>query len=961
MKRMIQNQLWRFISLVFVLFTATAVQAITKTWDGGGLTTAWTNNANWNPDGAPAANDVVIIDGAVTVDMKGLGFGFLPSGVTVVLTNGATLYNSVDVCRMNGSSTIRVAANCDISDYWAMYQGSISFQNGAKWTTGDLELSGPNVFSFKLGPSGFTKLTPSILRWDTSKKFTQQTWTVDMSDYTGGPASILLVDCSGASDANMTASNFWYTATRIVTNSGIYTGSTIVYDEAQKAFVLKVSQTPITYPPVADLIWDGGASGSWTNSLNWDPDLLPVAGNSVLIDGAVTVDQTGSDQNLPQYSKVTLTNGATLTRPGGALRMNYSTINVASNCILTGNHWDLAAGSLNFQNGAKATMSNFELRSSNVLSFRIGPSGFTTLMPGTLYGQAAEAFSKLTVRVDMSDYTGGPATIMLMDFTVNGHSSFLTRDSFLSGATRIITNSGSYSNSIVYFDAVRVALVLRVSEVPITPPLADYVWDGGASGSWTNSLNWDPDLVPAANSTVIIDGAVKVNIYGLVDGSLPYGVKISLTNGATLGNLTDGSATRMNGAGSINVAPNCVLTNTWVLYQGSLNFQDGAKLANPQFWMQDSFAKTLNFKLGLSGFTTLTNGGLFVAPDQATSVITNLTCIADMANYAGSTGVVTLIDFAGDNYGTVSNANFQTAKLSVTNTDGYVGNLQWNDSKEAIELNITGAPVYYWDCNGTDSGFGTAGGTWTSPTMGDTTQGWSTNVDGTTLPVSMATTVRSSVNFGSGAITLGAGTLTVSGSVTNKDMTFAPGSGSITLSGGTITLAPSATITVNNSSDTISSVLAGIGSSLTKAGSGTLTLSGVNTYTGSTLINGGTLALGANNVLTNASPLFIGSATLDAGTYSNKLGTLDAAATAVINLDAGATLAFADSSAIDWTGGTLKITGLFVTGVSIRFGTTVNGLTAAQLAKISAPGCFKFTLDANGYLKAQRGTLIMFQ
>jgi len=105
----------------------------------------------------------------------------------------------------------------------------------------------------------------------------------------------------------------------------------------------------------------------------------------------------------------------------------------------------------------------------------------------------------------------------------------------------------------------------------------------------------------------------------------------------------------------------------------------------------------------------------------------------------------------------------------------------------------------------------------------------------------------------------------------------------------------------------------------------------------------------------------VSSATLNASTFSNKGGVLDTTGSAIINLGTGATLAFSDSSAIDWTGGTLNITGPFVSGISIRFGTTGNALTVDQLAKISATGCYKFTLDSNGYLKAQRGTMIMFQ
>jgi len=162
------------------------------------------------------------------------------------------------------------------------------------------------------------------------------------------------------------------------------------------------------------------------------------------------------------------------------------------------------------------------------------------------------------------------------------------------------------------------------------------------------------------------------------------------------------------------------------------------------------------------------------------------------------------------------------------------------------------AVTYYWDNNGTTAGFGTAAGTWAVPTTGDSTQGWSTDATGVTLPgASVTTATTDSLNFGNGATGLAAGTIAVSGTVDAGDMTFASGSGAIVLSGGTINLAAAETIAVNNASDTIDSVLQGAATSLTKVGIGTLNLTGANTYTGATNINGGTLNLsGGGTILT---------------------------------------------------------------------------------------------------------------
>ena len=186
---------------------------------------------------------------------------------------------------------------------------------------------------------------------------------------------------------------------------------------------------------------------------------------------------------------------------------------------------------------------------------------------------------------------------------------------------------------------------------------------------------------------------------------------------------------------------------------------------------------------------------------------------------------------------------------------------------------------------------------------------------------------------------------TVSLNNLNATLGALTGSRGLALGSGTVAIGN------NHLSTAYSGVLSGTGS-LVKTGNGALTLSGANSYSGATSVNAGTLALGASNVLP-ATALSIGNATLDVVTFSDSTGTLDVTATtAKINLGTGAVLTFANSSAIDWTGGSLNITGTFVPGVSLRFGTTSGGLTPTQLALISAPGFGSFVLNATGYLTA---------
>lgn len=96
---------------------------------------------------------------------------------------------------------------------------------------------------------------------------------------------------------------------------------------------------------------------------------------------------------------------------------------------------------------------------------------------------------------------------------------------------------------------------------------------------------------------------------------------------------------------------------------------------------------------------------------------------------------------------------------------------------------------YYWDNNGDTAGFGTAAGTWADPTVGEATQGFSTDATGATLPTDITTTGSDVVRFGSDTDGLAAGTVTVSGAVAADRVVFGFASSGVIVDGGSISLA----------------------------------------------------------------------------------------------------------------------------------------------------------------------------
>jgi T5SS/PEP-CTERM-associated repeat protein/autotransporter-associated beta strand protein len=639
----------------------------------------------------------------------------------------------------------------------------------------------------------------------------------------------------------------------------------------------------------ADTNWTGATSSDWFTATNWDTVTVPSLGANAIIDtttpnAAVLAGGTPVD-NLVVGNAST---GMLTIASGGSLAFNAAIgylgngAGSSGTVAITGPGSNLSAlHTLDVGNNGSGTLavSNGGAMTGSDMMLGVGAGGTGTV---TADGLGSQLFLSNDIAVGVA----GNGTLQITNGAVvntsNGDVGQLTG----STGTATVDGAGSrWSNSGVLLVGDAGTGTLTIS-------------NGASASGGYHGIRIGESATGIGTITVTGNGSTLSTNPFLIVGDYGTGT-LTIENGATgaisgpidLGSFSGSSGTvTVTGAGS--TLQTFATLNVGDSGTGTLNVQDGGAVT--------AVSASLGFSPGSSGQVTVagtgssltTSFGLIIGYFGAGALTVlnggtvQSTSFVALGYGSGSSGTVT-VDGAGSNFNTPSlfvgylGAGTLTVSKggTVTASDVFVASFFGSTGTINIGAAAGQAPVAPGTITANGIGFGLGTG---SIVFNHTSSNYvfAVPVSGAgSLDVENGTTVLTAANSYSGGTTINGGVLRIAGAGTLgyalAGMTMVAGGtldlggttqtqdGGIVLCGGAIvngTLS-SSFVGFDLQSGTVSAALAGP-VALVKSGTGTVTLSGINTYTGATKVNGGTLAATADNNLGAAS----GGLTFNGGT-----------------------------------------------------------------------------------------------
>jgi fibronectin-binding autotransporter adhesin len=664
----------------------------------------------------------------------------------------------------------------------------------------------------------------------------------------------------------------------------------------------------------------------------------------------------------------TVLGSGTLTLNAGTVQGNVSAANfasaVANNIVVNGSIGFYLAKDANYSgtisgSGTLDTTAGNGTASLSISGSLSGFNGTFKYLSGTNNQNNVNLGGSTDASMDMSG-----ATIVLSGATAGGArnlalngagpgNTFKVGD--LSGAGQLTVNVGTLQvgalNQTSTFSGVIKATAASVQKV------GTGTWTLTGANTFTGGVALNGGKINLGSSGAISSsgnitfggGTLQYSSSNTTDyspriatGTSPGAVSID-TNGQ---NVTFATALTSSQSGGLAKAGTGTLTlSASNAYTGTTTINGGTLKVNGSIGSMAGVTvnsgATLTGSGSVSGTTTVANGGILTNGNSDTSALTlsaltyNGTGTVNI-NTAGSAGVVVTNALTTANTGageiTVNATNsstwtagsydlitFSSGSLTGTAADFSLSPISGLSGRQSATLGTSSTAVTLTIAGDLPVWTGVGSQTWTTAATNNTTgpNAWAlgTGHTGTNFWASDTVKFNDTYNLGSGDVAVTNSTVTITGGVSPTNVIFNN----------------SAVNYVIRSNDS-TGIAAG---SLTKGGTGTVTINTANSYTGATTINNGTLVTAAGSLGGTASIAVTGG-TLDAVDY-NSAATLTVGASGTANISGtGLSLgSVSNANSVSYTGATGTITLASLSGAgSTNFAsnaTTTGGISSGTV------------------------------
>jgi autotransporter-associated beta strand protein len=817
-------------------------------FDISGVTTSTTINGLYGTGTTNLGGKTLIVQGATQSSaysgvMSGTGGALTYAGSGTLTLDGLNTYTGATTVS-SGTLQIGDATHTGANAYITSSSGNISVASGATLSVYGQTFHGASNTASNAGTVQFLGGAGS----GASTNFTTNTGLLDISSATAGVSIAGIGSASGTGAVHLGANTLSIGANTSAI-SGIISGTSggITYIGGTNTLTLSGINTYLGLTTATSGTIAITGSGSLASSAVNNNAAFDISG----VTTGTTINGLYGTGTVNLGSKILTVQGATqpsvysgaMSGTGGALTYaGTGTLTLDGLNTYTG-ATTVSSGSLQIGDATHTGANAYITSSSGNISVASG----ATL---SVYGQTFNGASNTASNAGTVQFLGGAGSGASTNFTTN--TGLFDISSATAGVS--IAGIGSASGTGgVHLGANTLSIGGNTSAVSgiISGVGGGITYAGGTNTLTLSGINTYSGLTTATSGTIALSGngniansavdnnaafdisgvTTSATINGLYGtGTVNLGSKALTVQGATQPSSYSGV---MSGAGTLTYAGTGTLTlagaNT---YSGLTTISSGTLALSGSGVISSSSALNDNGTFDISGVTTsATINGLYGTGGtnlgSKTLIIQGAT---QPSAYSGAmSGTGGALTYLGTGTLTLDGLNTYTGATTVSS-----GTLQVGDATH------TGSNAYITSSTGN-----------ISVASGATLSVYGQTFNGATNTASNAGTVQFLGGAGSGAstnFTTNTGLLDISsatGGVSIAGIGSASGTGAVHLGANTLS--------IGGNTSAVSGIISGVGGGITYAGgANTLTLSGVNTYSGLTTMTSGTIALSGNGSIANS-------------------------------------------------------------------------------------------------------------